>query len=131
MTQPAAIAFGRAKILEVGDGHGIGRSAFGPGGGVDGVAGFTAAHEQIEAVFPEAVIDETDGDRAGDAESFSDDRGGRVEFLDRARTDDAVEVAGRPEAQGQEDNRPGAHGVKQFDPSTTRSRAYRAAASSL
>ena len=57
-----ADALGGAKIFEVGDGDRIGGAAFGPGGGVDGVAGFATAHEQIEAVLPEAVVNETDGD---------------------------------------------------------------------
>lgn len=88
-----ADAFHGAEVLEIGDRDGIGGAAFEPLGGVDLVADLATADEGAEAVFPEAVIDEADGERAADAKGLEDDGGGIVEFLDGARADDAIEMA--------------------------------------
>lgn len=62
--------FRGAKMFEVGDCDGIGRTAFEPLGGVDGVPQFPAADKHVDAVLPEAVVDEANRERATDAESF-------------------------------------------------------------
>lgn len=84
----------RAEVVKIGEGEGISGAAFKPLGGVNSVAGFAAAEEEVEAVDPEAVIDEADGDDAADAEGFAEDGGGLVEFFEGAGADDAVEVGG-------------------------------------
>ena len=84
----------RAEVVKIGEGEGISGAAFKPLGGVNGVAGFAAAEEEVEAVDPEAVIDEADGDDAADAEGFVEDGGGLVEFFEGAGADDVVEVGG-------------------------------------
>src|ERR1035437_4217876 len=61
-----------AEMLEVGDRDGIRRPAFEPLGGVDVVAHLAAAQQSVDAVLPEAVVDEADGQRAADAQRLED-----------------------------------------------------------
>ncbi len=87
-----ADVFGGAKMFEVVDGDGVFWATLEPGGGVDFVADFATLHEGIEPVFPETVINKTDGEGAADAQGLEDNAAGIGEFVDGAGADDAVEM---------------------------------------
>src|SRR5688500_210872 len=79
-------------MLEVGNRHRIGRTTFEPFGRVDFVSNFPTLHQRVDSVLPEAVIHESDRERAAGPQRFENDRRWIREFVHGARADDTIKM---------------------------------------